>query len=408
MLTRRQSQAAQTIHPGGFASPNFSDHNSTNTPLNSTSTFGGSKSEIVHAESLDAAVDLHVLRPGDYLDIPYELTVTNTFADMWHAAFLSQDRLQTSTPFSRKLGLQDRVLPFGLMAFLCSSMTHADKAKMQVGFGNMQYHWPGFTGDTFTKRFQVQSVRNTSDGAHSIIDFHCKLYNQRGRLCMRVDKRLLFQTRLVENSLDIKDDDLDEDLLHNHIRSKATVLTHDSHSLNHLRQGQLIRHDHARSLTLGQVQQLASLARLIHPRHFAGTERLVPGGLVVGLCQSATARELHEVLHERVHAVQFCNPVRPDITVVGAFSFISQILPAVPHGDLEQLDVRTIAVDVTSLELPHSLPLHLLSSQELMKPKELEEFCRRHCPELCGRILLLMDRQILRQSTSKPESVFLL
>lgn len=370
---------------------------------------GGSRltTELVYAEPLDVAVDLQVLRPGDYLDIPYELTITDTFADLWHSAFLSQDRLQTSTPFARKLGFQDRVLPFGLLAFLCSSMTHADKAKIQVGFGNIQYHWPGFSGDTFTKRFQVQSVRNTSDGAHSIIQFECNLYNQRGRLCMRADKRMLFQTRLVENSLNLPHG-ADKDLLRNHILSKATVLTNESHSLNHLRPGQLIRHDHARSLTLGQVQQLASLARLTHPRHFVGPDRLVPGGLVVGLCQSASARELHEVLHEQVLAAQFCNPVHPDVTVVGALSFVSHITPAANLGDLEELTVRTIAVDVSSQELPNSLPLELLSSPKLMKPKELEEFCLKHCPELSGRILLQMDRQLLRQSTSKPDSVFLL
>jgi hypothetical protein len=377
--------------------------------LNGVPVPGGGRSfaDLVHARALDVAVDLQVLRPGDYLEIPYELTITDTFADLWHSAFSSHDRLQTSTPFARKLGFQDRVLPFGLLAFLCASMSHADKAKIEVGFGNIQYLWPGFPGDTYTKRFQVQSVRNTSDGAHSIIHFECNLYNQRGRLCMRADKRMLFETRLVENSLDLHDG-VEHDLLRNHILSQASILTNESHSLNHLRQGQLIRHDHARSLTLGQVQQLASLARLTHPRHFVGPDRLVPSGLIVGLCQSASARELHEVLHEQVLNAQFCNPVRPDATVVGALSYISQIRPAVHLGDLEDLTVRTIAVDVASKDLPNSLPLELLSSPKPMKPKELEEFCVAHCPELSGRILLQMDRQILRQSTSKPDSVFLL
>lgn len=369
----------------------------------------GSSTEFLHAECLDVAVDLQVLRPGDYLDIPYELTITDTFADLWHSAFLSQDRLQTSTPFARKLGFQDRVLPFGLLAFLCSSMTHADKAKIQVGFGNIQYHWPGFTGDTFTKRFQVQSVRNTSDGAHSIIQFQCNLFNQRGRLCMRADKRMLFETRLVENSLDLQDDEHDN-LLRNHVLSKAAILTNESQTLNTLRPGQLIRHDHARSLTLGQVQQLASLARLTHPRHFVGQDRLLPGGLVVGLCQSASARELHEVLHEELLAAQFCNPVHPDATVVGALSYVSQVVrpPAQQQGDLEEVTVRTIAIDVATQELPTSVPLELVQSMKLMKPKELEDFCSRVCPELSGRIVLQMDRRILRQATSKPDSVFLL
>jgi hypothetical protein len=366
--------------------------------------------DFVEAKSLDVAVDLHVLRPGDSLDIPYELTVTDTFADLWHSAFLSQDRLQTSTPFARKMGFQDRVLPFGLMAFLCSSMTHADKAKFQVGYGNIQYHWPGFAGDTFTKKFQVQSVHNTSDGSHSIIQFHCKLFNQRGRLCMSADKRMLFQMRLVENSLKLPtpyDNEPPDDLFRNHVLSNASILIRDSQSLHRLRVGQLIRHDHARSLTLAQVQQLASLARLTHPRHFVGSDRLVPGGLVVGLCQSASARELHEVHHEQILAVQFYNPVYPDRTVAGALSYMSQISPTAV-GDLEEVTVRTLLIDVSDNDLPRRLPLDLLSSKELMKPKQLDEFCKVNCPDLCGRILMQMDRKILRQSTSKPDSIFLL
>ena len=83
-------------------------------------------------------------------------------------AFHAQDRIHTSRPFCRKMGLQDRVLPFSLVLFLTSSMTHADAAKVHVGFGKVSYLWPAFAGDTFTKTFTVESIRNTSDGHHSV------------------------------------------------------------------------------------------------------------------------------------------------------------------------------------------------------------------------------------------------
>ena len=44
---------------------------------------------------------------------------------------INQDRVNTSTPFARALGLQDAVLPFSLVLFLAGAMTHADAA--QVG-----------------------------------------------------------------------------------------------------------------------------------------------------------------------------------------------------------------------------------------------------------------------------------
>lgn len=91
-----------------------------------------------------------------------------------HQAFHAQDRIHTSRPWARKMGLQDRVLPFALVLFLATSMTHADSAKVQVGFGRVAYLWPAFAGDTVTKSFTVKSIRNTSDGHHSVRTIsHC-------------------------------------------------------------------------------------------------------------------------------------------------------------------------------------------------------------------------------------------
>ena len=123
--------------------------------------------------------------------MPYELTVCDSFREFWHAAFYCHDRINTSTPFARKLGLQDQVLPFSLVLFLTGSMSHADAAKVQVGFNDAVYHWPGFAGDTFTKRFVVKSIRNTSDDVNSVITFHCELINQRDRVVMSCNKTMM-------------------------------------------------------------------------------------------------------------------------------------------------------------------------------------------------------------------------
>ena len=144
-------------------------------------------------EVLDYSINLRTSRPGTEIKIPYELTLTESLSEFWQSSFHSQDRINTSTPFARALGLQDRTLPFELALFLTSAMSHEDSAKVQVGFGSVVYHWPLFAGDTVRKTFQENSVRNTSDGNHSIITFKCKLVNQRGRLCMSAEKRLLFE-----------------------------------------------------------------------------------------------------------------------------------------------------------------------------------------------------------------------
>ena len=68
-----------------------------------------------------------------------------------------------------------------------------------------------------------------------------------------------------------------------------------SHSIRPLRPGQLIIHKMNRSLSLSQSQSLSSLARLTHERHFDSYkydvgEMYVPGGLILGLTMSSSAR----------------------------------------------------------------------------------------------------------------------
>jgi len=175
---------------------------------------------------IDHSVNLQHARPGDVIEVPYELTVGGEFRELWFSAFYNHDRINTSTPFARKLGLQDQVLPFSLMLFLTGSMSHADAAKVQVGFHNAFYHWPGFAGDTFTKKFQVKSVRNTSDGNHSVITFNCELINQRGRVCMSADKTMLFEFEAISpsNVETPVNPATEAQLFRTHLMAKAEVL----------------------------------------------------------------------------------------------------------------------------------------------------------------------------------------
>jgi hypothetical protein len=145
----------------------------------------------VRGEIFDNAVDIKLLRPGETIEVPYEVTVSHSLRDFWQSAFYSHDRINTSTPFSRALGLQDQVVPFSLMLFLAGSMSHADHAKLQVGFSNARYHWPAFAGDTFKKSFKVRSLRPTSDHRNSLLTIHCELVNQRGVVVFTCEKTMV-------------------------------------------------------------------------------------------------------------------------------------------------------------------------------------------------------------------------
>lgn len=374
---------------------------------------------LLEGVELDHAVDLRNVHPGDRVDIPYEMTVTESLQEFWFACFFDQNRIHCSRPFCRSMGLQDRVVPFSLALFLTSSMTHADAAKVQVGFGKVNYLWPIFSGDTVKKSFTVNKVRRTSDGNHSVIHFNCALVNQRGRMCMHADKRMLFQFAVTgsgSSSVFEQSDEpdvTDAHLFRDHLLSKATTVLaqQPSHSLAKLIPGQLILHTMHRSLPFSSSQQLASLARLTHERHYdirkynPGTEILVPGGLVLGVTLSATARDLHEILLEEIRSCSYINALNPD-TVVGAVSYVSAVEDSLP-GDLEQVTVTTLGIknlnvrrDLVGVGIPKAL------FEPGTFPKQIELICKELCPVLSNKIVVKVERRILRQASHRE--VFLL
>lgn len=196
--------------------------------------------EFVYGEVVDHAVDVQTLEDGDTIDVPYEITVECSFRDFWQSAFHSNDRINTSTPFARALGLQDAALPFSLLLFLTGAMTHADAAQVQLGYRNAVYHWPAFARDTFTRSFVLKERRQINkepqtheaslsdspacverdptvpnalqgpikdslgdrstnmDIAPWIYTFDCVLRNQRGKVVFTAEKLMLFNVDKIQ------------------------------------------------------------------------------------------------------------------------------------------------------------------------------------------------------------------
>ena len=228
-------------------------------------------------------------------------------------------------------------------------MSHADHAKLQVGFKRAKYHWPAFAGDTFKKKFIIRSLRSTSDKRHSIITINCQLTNQRGVVVFTCDKSMLFPFEVPPSQVEVpsNSDSLGDSFL-NHIIDKSDVLQGlGSQTLASVRPGQLILHTLTRPLSETHSMQLATLARLTHERHFntrlfRREELFIPGGLVLGLTCSLSSRDLHEVLFEEIIECEFPNNLNPADTV-GAVTFVGELEEHV-SGDMEAITVRTIGI----------------------------------------------------------------
>ena len=110
---------------------------------------------------------------------------------------------------------------------------------------------------------------------------------------------------------------------------------------------------------------------------------------------------------EEILQANYFNSLHPE-NCVGAISYIQSVDDSVP-GDLEVINVRTIGLknvnvkrDLEGVEFP----LELFTG-DIMLPKELERVCKTLCPVLSNKIVVIMDRRIIRQS-SDHEGIFLL
>jgi hypothetical protein len=362
----------------------------------------------IQGKALDHSLDLTKVRPGDVIEVPYEMTVSSSLRDFFHSAFYTHDRINTSTPFSRSLGLQDQVVPFSLMLFLAEAMSHADQAKIQVGFSRARYHWPAFPGDTFKKRFIIQSLRNTSSGNFSIIDIHCEIRNQRNNVVFTCEKTMMFPFTIPGSTVTVPTQSLEadvnkQDFLEHLVKRAETLEGLGSQTLTSLRPGNLILHTLTRPLSQTHTMQLATLGRLTHERHFNTRlynrdELVIPGGLVVALTTSLASRDLHEVLYEELLECSFPNETSPG-EAVGALSYI-QSREEHMSGDIEAIELRTIGVknmDVARVLANKDLPLSLFEGP-ILKPKELEALLKKECPELCNHVICIAQRKIYRQA----------
>jgi hypothetical protein len=229
---------------------------------------------------------------------------------------------------------------------------------------------------------------------------------------MSADKRLLFEFPVPESTVVIPPGKLEgSQLFRDHLLSKSQVMMSgmESHSHTHLRAGSLILHTLARSITFAQSQQLASLARLSHERHYdvrkydVKTEIYVPAGLVLGLTLSASNRDFHESLHEEITNVSYVHHLHPD-DVVGSFSYITDVDENLP-GKLESVSVRTIGVkNMDRLDEIH-IPMELLLTEKTFT-KNIDGICKMLCPKLTNKIISVVDRKIIRLSNRKE--IFLL
>lgn len=366
------------------------------------------------------APDLSKARVGQRLEVPYEITVNNSWSTLWSSAFFDQNRINTSAPFAQSLGLADQIMPYSMMFFLTGSMSHVDETKevLELATRNAVYLQPAYAGDTFRKVFHIRGLRAAKDGKATIVTIKCELFNQRDEKVFSLDKLMLYPVATNANTHirppESKPAPPESGLLRQVLEGVSQMAgsgSSASHSI--LKEKSLILHSMGRMIGKSMAWSLSTLFRMTHPSLYNSNltgNMIVPGSLALASTLATSSSDLFEVLHEEVTETAFPNKMKPT-DVISGMTFVKNIKQIDTSGSsaLEEADVCTIGLkdfDIRNLNKV-DLPVDLFSLGSSMKYSELEAFLKQQAPMLSGKIVCLAQRKLIRQSPSSSQ-IFLL
>lgn len=111
---------------------------------------------------------------------------------------------------------------------------------------------------------------------------------------------------------------------------------------------------------------------------------------------SASARDLHEIIHEDALSVSYINNCHPTDTV-GAVTFVQHLDENV-SGDMESLTVVTLGIKNYDPEKLQGVNFPKALFSEAITRKEVERICKADLPELSNKIIVTTTRKLVRQA----------
>lgn len=404
-------------------------------------------SATVQGERYAQYLDCASATVGMVLESPFELTFRNADRVAHQAMFYEFNRVHSSAPFAKSLGFADIPMPGSLLLAHAGAMSHVDTSRevWDLGFKNAVYVRPVMAGDTLTKSFCIQSLRNTTKGDGTIMSIKCELFNQFGKLVFTLDKQMLFKdvtnpfaitaavaaanaaaaaaaaaAPVPASSLSattaaaggsganvpVRRSLVASSVVRETILENAQALTFPA--TRPLVPRQCLLHVPVVPLGTSRHLEFCTRHRLSHPLHVnlathAPQDLVLPGMAVVNLVHAATNRSLYEVLHETTLRCDFLDRVAPT-DAVGAVTFIEGIteVPGGAAGRVSGLaDVRAVTLGVKNIDVCRELagaelPTELFTRE--MRAEELDAFLAEKVPALRGKVVLRSVRSLLRQS----------
>mmetsp|Transcript_61186 Transcript_61186/g.97357 ORF Transcript_61186/g.97357 Transcript_61186/m.97357 type:complete len:484 (+) Transcript_61186:800-2251(+) len=401
-----------------------------------------------HSSVIDKADFAHA-RIGDVLEIPYEVTASDFWREMWQSVFYQQDRIHTSIEYvnslreyeSKKVGVvhdsstKGIPIPFSQMLYAATSMAHVDDTRnvLDLSFRNCIYERAVFPNDTLQRHFVIENIRESSNHKNILIDLKCKMYNQHNELVFRLEKTMFFEklalsldgrdvVKLSQSSkkgiapvIDTRSNEssaFKKYLLKQ--GSKAHSLTvMNPYSIKKIYKDELMLHTLQRPIGMETNMNLSMLFRMTHPllyntnRYRDPGELYVGGVLLIALTHSIASKELYEVIYEELLDSHIINKASPN-DCISAMTYVIDVNDD-KYEYFQEVECITIGlknVDITAQLNNLKIPLSLFRPG--IFPRDVENICNKFMPQLSNKIVVHSYRKLLRHKPKHDTMIPLL
>ncbi|KAL5503310.1 hypothetical protein EMCRGX_G010238 [Ephydatia muelleri] len=341
---------------------------------------------------------------GEFVVVPYQVTVTNGWKVAWESAFLPSQGFNTSLVRAKKLGLNDLPIPFSLAVSLTAALAVSSlsyHARAHLAFTSIFQNRTLVAGDTVRALFRVEKVEHKlgANKEYSIAHSTHWLINQNNEVVIQLHKKTMFDARQLElkSSCEKK-----ETLLHSeesHLRrwlvQKPSTMLYPLVSQCSLVPGQLIAHDLVKVAGHSEARMLCALLYIVNPHHhnivrYQPTDILVPGPIVMSGGMSNSALDIGEVIYEEM---PLC--IHPNKTnfgdQIGTLTYVQSCHPLAEGNEMEEVTMKQLLIKNTDPELLLSteIPKRLLED-DLKLPSDYEIICANECPFLLHKIVCIL------------------
>ena len=347
---------------------------------------------------------------GEVIHTPHEITITESWRNLWESAFLRNKGYFNSLNRCTSLGLAGVPLPFSLIAtmgiaFSVSNLSYY--ARVHLRLKNVFQNRPVYEGDTVRAMFTINSINRKKGGdgnQYCLADSTHWVVNQHNEVVFQAEKLTMFDPsncKVKETSNSKHSHRLipSQSIYQQQMLQKTNSSILPITSTTELIPKTLIVHDFVKAMGESEVRMLCNLLNIVNPHHhnlvrYQATDLLIPGPFVMSAAIGCAALDIGEIVYEEIPVC--INPNKVNFKdQIGSITYVESCKQL--NSLFEEVKLKHIALKNTDMEVlsQKDMPQKLFEA-EMMKPSEYEKICAKEFPMLLHKIACIVERRIIR------------